>query len=246
MPQPETDTQYPDNVKAEDQRQGEKLLDGSIHTFVLRSGRLTLAQRRAIEELGSKYILPFAASSLDLDSVFPEKKPLVLEIGFGMGQATWQIARDRAQFNYLGIEVHSPGVGRLILDLERAGLENVRIVRHDAIEALKSMIPPASLAGIHIFYPDPWPKKRHHKRRLMQDAVVALMAEKLVAGGYLYFVSDIEEYASFAKASLDSCAALQNRFDGYAPRQSWRPETKFEHFAKDSGRGTFELLYVKT
>jgi len=234
-------------TKAEDQRpkEGEGILDGSIHTFVLRSGRITEAQRRAIERFGPKYILPFTGAPLDPDSLFPEKKPLVLEIGFGMGQATWKIAQARAQFNYLGIEVHTPGVGRLIIDLERHGLENVRIIQHDAIEVLKAMIPPESLAGIHIFYPDPWPKKRHHKRRLMQDAVVALMAAKLVAGGYLYFVTDIEEYASYAKASLDSCAALKNQYESYAPHQEWRPETKFEHFAKDSGRGTFELLYIK-
>ncbi len=234
-------------VQAEDQMHEKEsgLLDGSIHTFVLRSGRLTEAQRRAIEKFGSKYIVPFAETFLDSNSLFPEKRPLVLEIGFGMGQATWQIAQARAQFNYLGIEVYTSGVGRLIIDLERHELKNVRIIQHDAIKVLKNMIPPESLAGIHVFYPDPWPKKRHHKRRLMQDAVVALMAEKLGADGYLYFVTDIEEYASFAKASLGSCTALKNRFDGYAPHQLWRPETKFENHAKNSGRGTFELFYIK-
>lgn len=247
MPQAEPERDGPEaaGVPAGAQKEGKGLLDGSIHSFVLRSGRLTEAQRRAIGRFGAKYIFPFTEVHLDLDSLFPEKKPLVLEIGFGMGQATWQIAQERAQFNYLGIEVHTPGVGRLIIDLERHGLGNVRIIQHDAIEVLKTMVPPESLAGIHVFYPDPWPKKRHHKRRLMQDTVVALMAEKLAAGGYLYFVTDIEEYASHARAALDSCAALRNQFEGYAPHQAWRPETKFEHFAKDSGRGTFELLYIK-
>ena len=221
------------------------LLDGSIRTFVLRSGRLTEAQRHAIDALGTRYIIPFAEEPLDTTRFFPDRKPLVLEIGFGMGLATWQIARDRPQFNYIGIEVHSPGVGRLILDLEQHELKNVRIIQHDAIAVLKTMMSPESLAGIHIFYPDPWPKQRHHKRRLMQSTIVSLMAEKLASGAYLYFVTDIEEYASFAKRSLDSCPTLTNRFAGYAPHQDWRPETKFENFAKNSGRGTFELFYVK-
>jgi tRNA (guanine-N7-)-methyltransferase len=234
-------------IKADDPTPAKEngLLDGSIHTFVLRSGRLTEAQRRAIEQFGPNYIVPIGEDFLDLESLFPEARPLVLEIGFGMGQATWQIAQGRNTFNYLGIEVHAPGVGRLILDLERHGLKNVRIIQYDAIKALKNMVPPRSLAGIHVFYPDPWPKKRHHKRRLMQGVIVALMAEKLAPGGYLYFVTDIEEYASFAKGTLDSCLALKNQFEGYAPHQTWRPETKFEKHAIHSGRGTFELLYVK-
>ncbi|MEN6499933.1 MAG: tRNA (guanosine(46)-N7)-methyltransferase TrmB [Rectinema sp.] len=227
------------------QKEGDGILDGSIRTFVLRSGRITEAQRRAIERFGPKYLVPFTGAPLDLNALFLEKKHIVVEIGFGMGQATWKIAQTRAQFNYLGIEVHTPGVGRLISDLESHGLENVRIIQHDAVEVLKTMLPAESIAGIHIFYPDPWPKKRHHKRRLMQEAIVALMAAKLEVGGYLYFVTDIEEYASYAKASLDSCGALKNQYEDYAPHQAWRPETKFEHFAKGSGRGIFELLYIK-
>jgi len=141
------------------QKEGEGILDGSIRTFVLRSGRITEAQRRAIERFGSKYLVPFTGAPLDLNALFLEKKPIVVEIGFGMGQATWKIAQTRAQFNYLGIEVHTPGVGRLISDLEDHGLGNVRIIQHDAVEILKTMVPAESIAGIHIFIPIPGPKE---------------------------------------------------------------------------------------
>ncbi len=224
---------------------GRRLLDGSVHSYVLRSGRMTDAQRRALEIFGPDFLVEYREAELDITTLFAEHKPLILEIGFGMGQATWRIARDRPQFNYIGIEVHTPGVGRLIMDAKAAGLTNLKIIQHDAIEVLRSMIPPASLAGIHVFYPDPWPKKRHHKRRFMQDGVIELMAQKLVHEGYLYFVTDIEEYARFSKESLDRCALLHTPFESFAPYQEWRPETKFEHHAAHSGRGRFELLYTR-
>jgi len=224
---------------------GRRLLDGSVHSYVLRSGRMTDAQRRSIEMFGPDFLVDYREEEIDLATLYAERKPLILEIGFGMGQATWRIARDRPRFNYLGIEVHTPGVGRLIMDAKAAGLANIKIVQHDAIEVLRSMIPDGSLAGIHVFYPDPWPKKRHHKRRLMQDGVIRLMAQKLTREGYLYFVTDIEEYAHFSKEALDRCELLRNAFGGFAPHQEWRPETKFERHAKNSGRGGFELLYTR-
>lgn len=242
-----------DNSKGLEEKQPEKstlpegsqLLDGSVRSFVVRSGRLTDAQRRAIEIWGPTYIIPFTSSPLDFAKLFDEQRPVILEIGFGMGQATWQIARDRPNYNYLGIEIHAPGVGRLIMDLRKHNISNVRIIEHDALEVLQTAIPSESLAGLHIFFPDPWPKKRHHKRRLMQKAVICLMAEKLASGGYLYFVTDIEEYAEFAKNALESCDMLTNRYEGFAPHQEWRPLTKFESHALESGRGTFELVFIK-
>lgn len=225
---------------------GEQVLNGSVRTFVLRSGRLTEAQKRALETRAEHYLIPYDEQPAAFDRFFDTPAPLVMEIGFGMGQATWQIARDRPGFNYLGVEVHSPGVGKLILELDSHQITNVRIIQHDAIQVLKTMVPESSLAGLHIFYPDPWPKKRHHKRRLMQPAVVLLMAQKLIPGGYLYFVTDIEEYAHATLQVLEACPLLKNRFEGFAPHQAWRPETKFERHARESGRGAFELWFERT
>ncbi|MDH7483342.1 MAG: tRNA (guanosine(46)-N7)-methyltransferase TrmB, partial [Spirochaetales bacterium] len=224
---------------------GRQILNGTVRTFVLRSGRLTDAQKRALEQWGPRFIIPFSKEPLAPDTLFHRAAPLILEIGFGMGQATWQIARNRPDYNYLGIEVHTPGVGRLVMDLVRHGIENVRIIQHDAVEVMQGMLPAGSLAGIHIFYPDPWPKKRHHKRRLMQAAVVALMTGLLQPGGYLYFVTDIESYAHATREVLDAQPLLRNRYEGFAPHQEWRPETKFERHARESGRGAFELFYVR-
>jgi tRNA (guanine-N7-)-methyltransferase len=216
-----------------------------IKTFVLRSGRMTDAQKRAISDFGDKYMIAYRPEPLDLRGLFDERKPLVVEIGFGMGAATWQIARDRPQFNYLGIEVHSPGVGRLIMEIRDKGLENLKIIQHDAVEVLSAMIPEESLAGLHIFYPDPWPKKRHHKRRLMRRPIVDLMIGRLAPGAYLYFVTDIEDYACSTMELLSACDGIENAYQGFAPRVEWRPETKFELKAKKADREAFELFFIK-
>jgi tRNA (guanine-N7-)-methyltransferase len=162
-----------------------------------------------------------------------------------MGRATWQIAMDNPTVNYLGLEVHTPGVGRLLSDLDSRGIGNVRIFRHDAIEVFERMIAPSSFAGLHIFYPDPWPKKRHHKRRLIRDGLAELLASRLASGAYLYFVTDIEEYGLWALDVLSRTEGLLNRFEGFAPRQDWRPETKFESHAARDGRGAWELVFER-
>jgi tRNA (guanine-N7-)-methyltransferase len=216
-----------------------------IRSYVIRAGRMTDAQRRALEELGPSRIIPSSREPLDPKGLFPEARPVVMEIGFGMGKATWQIALSRPEYNYLCLEVHSPGVGRLLLELEAHEIENIRIIQHDAVEVLADMIPPSSLAGFHIFYPDPWPKKRHHKRRLMRQAVVNLMIDRLQPGGYLYFVTDIEEYGQATLELLSACPALRNGYEGFAPRLEWRPETKFEAKATRAARGAFELYFTK-
>lgn len=220
-----------------------------VRTFVIRSGRMTEAQKRAIDELGPSYMVPYraeaAGEAFDARGLFPETKPLVMEIGFGMGQATWQIALSRPEFNYLGVEVHGPGVGRLLIEIGKNGVRNLRIIQHDAVEVLRDMIRPASLAGFHIFYPDPWPKKRHHKRRLMRQPLVDLMVSRLEPGGYIYFVTDIEEYALSTLSLLESVPDLRNPFDGFATGLDWRPETKFEARAKSEDRNAWEIFFRK-
>lgn len=221
--------------------------DTSIRTYVLRNGRMTDAQRLAIDEMGSAYILPYDAErSLEWPPLFGKACPVVAEIGFGMGQATWRIARDNPGIGYLGIEVHSPGVGRLLMAMREHEIHNIRIVHHDAVEVFEHMISSASLAGIHVFYPDPWPKKRHHKRRLIRDGLVELLASRLAVGGYLYFVTDIEEYARWSLETLSRSSLLRNRYEAFAPKQEWRPETKFEARASRDGRGAWELLFERS
>lgn len=220
--------------------------DRSIRTYVLRSGRLTDAQKRALEEYGPRYCIPFDTSrTLDIASAFGREAPLVVEIGFGMGQATWKIAQANPGISYLGIEVHTPGVGRLLYELNARGIENVRIVHHDAVEVFERMLTPASLAGIHLFYPDPWPKKRHHKRRIIRPGLVELLVSRLKPGGYLYFVTDIEDYALWSLDILSRTEALRNRYENFAPPQEWRPETKFESHASRDGRGRWELVFER-
>lgn len=217
----------------------------ALRSYVLRAGRMTEAQKRAIQDLGPLYALPFSDTAVDGSAIFQDSKPLILEIGFGMGLATWQIALERPQYNYLGVEVHSPGVGRLLMEIRDREISNLKIIQHDAVEVLESMISPGSLAGLHIFYPDPWPKKRHHKRRLMRPELVELMASRLSSGSYIYFVTDIEDYANQTLEVLNSYADLKNAFEGFAPRIEWRPRTKFEGRAMRESRPCFELFFVK-
>jgi tRNA (guanine-N7-)-methyltransferase len=220
--------------------------DRGIRTYVLRAGRLTDAQERALKELGPRYCLPFAPSAgLNARSAFGKEAPLIAEIGFGMGQATWKIAQAHPEVSYLGIEVHTPGVGRLLYELGSRGIENVRIVHHDAVEVLERMIAPGSLDGIHMFYPDPWPKKRHHKRRFVRPGLSELLASRLRSGGYFYFVTDIEDYALWSLEVLTRTEGLRNRYERFAPPQDWRPETKFESHAARDGRGRWELLFER-
>lgn len=221
------------------------IADSHIRSYVLRAGRMTDAQKKALETLGEKYIVPFTAEPADIKTLFAEPKPVVLEIGFGMGQATWQIALERHEYSYLGAEVHLPGVGRLLISIQENKIDNLKIINHDAVEVLERMLAPGSLAGIHLFYPDPWPKKRHHKRRIMRESLVDLMSSRLERGGYLYFVTDIEDYAISTLELLSSRKELENPYQGFAPRQPWRPETKFGSKAEKAGRGAWELYFVK-
>jgi tRNA (guanine-N7-)-methyltransferase len=220
--------------------------DNGIRTYVLRSGRMTEAQKKALDELWPRFGIEFDPSRrIDLASLFGNANPTVAEIGFGMGMATWKIAEANPSTNYLGFEVHRPGIGKLLYELGSRGLDNVRIVSHDAVEAFERTIEPGSFSGLHIFYPDPWPKKRHRKRRLIRDGLAELLASRIAPGGYFYFVTDIEDYALWSLDVLTRTPGLRNKHESFAPRQGWRPETKFEAHAARDGRGLWELMFER-
>jgi len=203
------------------------------------------AQRRAYEHLLSRYAIPYAATALELTAAFGRSAATILEIGFGMGETTAAIAQSHPEHNYLGVEVHSPGVGSLLKQIEERGLTNVRIVQHDAVEVVEHMLAPSCLAGVHVFFPDPWPKKRHHKRRLIQPAFVHLLATRLVPGGYLHLATDWEEYAQHMLAVLQAEPTLTNLADGFAPRPEHRPLTKFEARGRTLGHAVWDLLFQR-
>jgi len=201
------------------------------------------AQRRAYEHLLSRYAIPYAATALELTATFGRSAATILEIGFGMGETTAAIAQSHPEHNYLGVEVHSPGVGSLLKQIEERGLANVRIVQHDAVEVVEHMLAPACLAGVHVFFPDPWPKTRHHKRRLIQPAFVHLLATRVAPGGYLHLATDWEEYAQQMLAVAQAEPALANLADGFAPRPDHRPLTKFEARGRKLGHAVWDVLF---
>lgn len=216
-----------------------------IKTFVIRAGRMTGSERRCYEELHHVWCIPFEHRTINYTEIFNNANPVVMEIGFGMGTATAIIAENNPDINYLGSEVHVPGVGKLLGEIKNKNLKNLYIIDHDALEILESMIPDNSLAGFHIFFPDPWPKKKHHKRRMLQRPRTDLLAKKLAPGGYLYFATDWQEYAESALEELKLTEGLANKYDGFAPHQEWRPRTKFEQKGIDAGRSIYELYFVK-
>lgn len=217
-----------------------------IKTFVLRASRMTDSQKRDYETLSTRWCIPFEKKPLNFADIFNNSNPVVVEIGFGMGAATAIIAEQNPNINYLGLEVHTPGVGRLLGNIRDKNLQNLLIVEHDAMEVLEYMIPDNSVSGFHVFFPDPWPKKKHHKRRLMQRPRTNLLSQKLYEGGYVYMATDWEPYAEFALEELSLTENLKNKYDGYAPHQDWRPETKFEHKGLLAERKICELFFEKT
>jgi tRNA (guanine-N7-)-methyltransferase len=216
-----------------------------VRSFVLRQGRMSPAQQRACDELLPRYGVPFRAEPLDFAQAFGRLAPVVLEIGFGMGETTAAIAAAHPATDFLGVEVHLPGVGALLRRIEAAHLTNVRIIRHDAVEVVDAMIARGALAGIHVYFPDPWPKKRHHKRRLLQPAFVRALAERLAIGGYLHVATDWSDYAEEVLAALEAEPLLRNRGDGFAPRPAWRPQTKFELRGRALGHAVYDLLFER-
>jgi tRNA (guanine-N7-)-methyltransferase len=214
-----------------------------IRSFVLRQGRVSNAQRRAVETLLPTFGIAYAAAPLDLDAAFGRPAPKILEIGFGMGETTAQIALAHPHNDYLGIEVHTPGVGSLLRLIEAHALANVRIIQHDAVEVLNHMIAAGSLSAIHVFFPDPWPKKRHHKRRLIQPPLVHLLASRLRPGGYLHLATDWEDYALQILEVLSAEAQLDNTAEGFAPRPDHRPLTKFESRGLKLGHRVWDIVF---
>ena len=222
-----------------------------IKTFVKRAGRTTSGQVKAFEALGPRFVLPFGKAPLDVAHAFGAARaalPLVLEIGFGMGDASAKIAMHLPEVNFLGCEVHEPGVGSLLKLIGEHEIGNIRILQHDAVEVLEHMIPAASLAGLHIFFPDPWHKTRHHKRRLIQSPMVAQLTQKLRPGGYLHCATDWEPYALQMLEVLRAEPLLRNRSeraDGYADRPDYRPLTKFENRGLRLGHGVWDLVFER-
>jgi len=217
----------------------------TIRSFVLRAGRIGSGQTRALEALGPRYVLPYRARPLDFTALFGRRAQVVLEIGFGMGDATATIAQAMPGTDFLGVEVHAPGVGALLRQIGERELSNVRIVQHDAVEVLQAMVPPDSLARVHIFFPDPWPKKRHHKRRLIQQAFVAALARHMQLGGTLHCVTDWEPYARQMLEVLTAEPLLVNTAAGFAPRPDYRPPTKFETRGIKLGHGVWDLVFAR-
>lgn len=217
-----------------------------IKSYVLRNNTLEESQKEIIREYGDRYLLFFDENRrIDVEKVYGNNKPLIIEIGFGMGEGTVSIAKNRNGYNYLALDVYLSGVVKLLKNVGTENLENVRIMRFNAPDVLEHMIEDGSVEGFHIFFPDPWPKNRHHKRRLIQKPLVDLLAKKLKRGGYVYLATDWKEYADWMLEILSSSQELENPYDDFADPVSWRPMTKFEQKGLDKDYKISELWFVK-
>jgi tRNA (guanine-N7-)-methyltransferase len=216
-----------------------------IRSFVVRAGRMSTKQTRGLTEGMARYGMPYTSDLCEWSRCFGRAAPLVLEIGSGMGQTTVEIAAAQPEKNFVAVEVHPPGVGNLCNLIDERDISNVRVIQHDAVEVLQRMIAPNSLAGVHVYFPDPWHKKRHHKRRLIQPPLVALIASRLAAGGYLHLATDWLPYAEQMLDVLRAEPLLKNTADGYVQRPAWRPETKFEKRGINLGHEVKDLLFER-
>jgi len=216
-------------------------LKREIKSYVLRQGRTTPAQQRALDELLPRFGIQFSSKFINSKDMFGRDAPLVLEIGSGMGETTAEIAQQNPAIDFIAIEVHGPGVGSLLKKIDALGLQNLRVIRHDAADVLQEMIPDGSLAGIHLFFPDPWPKKRHHKRRLVQPSFAALAARKLAPGGYIHAATDWPEYA----AQIDEVFSSNSIFEKELRERKIRPLTKFERRGIELGHLVRDLLFLR-
>jgi len=222
----------------------------TIKSYVKRAGRTTTGQAKAFEDLGPKFLLKYAPQPLDAQAAFGRSAPLILEIGFGMGEATAHIARVRPDDNFLCCEVHEPGVGALLKRIGEQEIANIRILQHDAVEVIDHMLPEGCLDGIHIFFPDPWHKKKHNKRRLIQSPFVAKLVSRLKVGGYLHCATDWQPYAEQMLEVLGAEPQLANTaagagLGGYAPKPHYRPLTKFENRGLRLGHGVWDLVFKR-
>ena len=219
----------------------------TVRSYVLRQGRMTPAQREALDTLWIRYGVAPADTDLDLDVLFGRHAPRALEIGFGMGDALAAMAEAHPEQDYLGVEVHRPGVGSLLRQIEQRGLSNVRVVCGDAVQALETRISDNSLDAVHLFFPDPWPKRRHHKRRLVQEQFVALIAQKLKPNGVFHFATDWQEYAEQVLDIMSKAPEFRNAAasGNYSPRPEYRPLTKFERRGQRLGHEVWDLIFSK-
>lgn len=216
-----------------------------IRSFVNRRSHITQGQQEALDAFLTKWSLAYRPSLLNLTETFEREAPTILEIGFGMGETTEKIALARPSDNFLGVEVFNAGVGALLKRIEASNLNNIRIIQHDAVEVLRDMLAPQSLAGVHIYFPDPWPKTRHHKRRLIQPPLVELLASRMAPGAYIHCATDWQHYAEQMLAVLSAETSLQNTCEGFAPRPEFRPLTKFENRGLRLGHGVWDVIFTK-
>ena len=216
-----------------------------IRSFVTRAGRLSVAQGRALEQLGPKFCISYKKELLEFAAAFERDAPTILEIGTGMGDATAAIAALMPEKNFIGVEVHTPGIGSLLKLIGEKSLNNLRLIQHDAVEVVTHMLAAGSLAGVHVFFPDPWHKARHNKRRLIQGPFVQLLASRIAPGGYIHCATDWEDYAVQMLDVLNAEPLLKNTADGYAPRPHYRPLTKFENRGIRLGHGVWDLVFTR-
>jgi len=216
-----------------------------IRSFVNRRSHITQGQQEALDAFLTKWSLAYRPSLLNLAETFEREAPTILEIGFGMGETTEKIALARPKDNFLGVEVFNAGVGALLKRIEASSLNNIRIIQHDAVEVLRDMLAPQSLAGVHIYFPDPWPKTRHHKRRLIQPPLIELLASRMAPGAYIHCATDWQHYAEQMLTVLSADTSLQNTCEGFAPRPEFRPLTKFENRGLRLGHGVWDVIFTK-
>ncbi len=221
------------------------LRSSHIRSYVLRQGRISNAQQRCVDTLLPIYGIPYLPQPLDLENIFGRSATKILEIGFGMGETTAAIAQSHPQNDYLALEVHTPGVGSLLKQIEESGLKNIRIIQHDAVEVLRDMLADNVLDGVHIFFPDPWHKTRHNKRRLIQPSFVAQLVKKIKPGGYIHVATDWQDYAEQVLEVLSGEKSLENTAANYAPRPLYRPLTKFEQRGLRLGHDVWDLVFKK-
>ena len=221
------------------------MLTTHIRSFVHRRSHITQGQQQALDTLLAKWGVTYQTSLLDLNATFTRQADTILEIGFGMGETTEKIALSRPADNFLGVEVFNAGVGSLLKRIEASSLQNIRIIQHDAVEVIRDMIAPGTLAGVHIYFPDPWPKLRHHKRRLVQPPFIASLASRLKPGGYLHCATDWEHYAMQMLDVLSHEQSLENTAEGFAPRPDYRPLTKFENRGLRLGHGVWDVIFKR-
>ena len=227
---------------------GDHALRRPVRSFVRRAGRLTDGQKRALDDLLPRFGVGEGGGALDLAGLFGNDRPVILEIGFGNGDATWRMAQAHPEHNFLGVEVHQPGIGRLLLALEREGIENVRVACADAVELLRGRITVCALDGVRIFFPDPWPKKRHHKRRIIHREFVGLVASRMNSGAILHLATDWAPYAEHMLDVLQGSRDFENlsQAGSGCPRPEWRPRTKYEKRGERLGHPVIDLLFRRT